>query len=388
VEHAEQELQLHVSLGSALRATRGLGAPEVAQAYTRARELCQRVGETPQLFPVLRGLWGFYFVRDLQTAYELGQQLLTLAQRLQDPTLLLHAHATLGTTLGLMGEYIAAQAHLEHGMALYDPQRHRSHAFLSEVDPGVACRGGMALDLWYLGYPDQARQWTREALALAQELAHPYSLAFALSFAARFHRLCWERRLTREQAEIAITLATEYGFAQPLTQATILRGWALAEEGEGVAGMEEMRRSLAALEATGGPGRPFYLSCLVEAYGRVGRVREGLAILTEALAVVENTGARNYEAELHRLRGELLLQQDAASSVEAEGCFRQALDLARRQQAKSLELRAAMSLSRLWQQQGKRAEAYEVLTPIYGWFTEGLDTVDLQEAKALLETLL
>jgi predicted ATPase len=202
------------------------------------------------------------------------------------------------------------------------------------------------------------------------------------------HRLRQEGQAAQERAEAAMTLSTEQGFPFWLAMGTILRGGALAEQGQATDGITQMRQGLAVFQATGAEvGRPYFLALLAEAYGRGGQVEEGLCALAEALAAVEKTGERFYEAELHRLTGELLLARAVANQVEAEACFRQALDIARRQSAKSLELRAAMSLSRLWQHQGERDEARQLLPEIYGWFTEGFDTADLQEAKALLDEL-
>ena len=393
-ERAQQELDLQTTLGPALMVTKGMGAPEVLQAYARARELCQQVGETPQLCQVLWGLWVFYLMRmELQTARELGEHLLSLAQQVGDPALLLNAHYALGNTLNYLGELTTAQAHFAQGITLYDRQQHRSHAGL---DPGVACIYYAAVTLWWLGYPDQALQRSHEALTLAQELAHPFSLANALFFAAWLHHLRREWPLTHERAEAVRALATEQGFAQFVAGGTFFRGCALAEwdpapgagQGQAEAGMAQMQQGLAAWRATGAKVlRPYGLALLAKASAQMGQHEAGLALLAEALTVLNDTGERRWEAELYRLKGEILLAHAAGHDAEAEICFRQALDVARRQQAKSWELRAAMSLSRLWQRQGKRTEARELLAPIYGWFTEGFDTADLQEARALLEAL-
>jgi predicted ATPase len=369
--------------------TKGFTAPEVGRVYARARELCQQVGETPQLFPVLWGVWYFHNTRaEHQTGQELGEQLLSLAQHLQDSALLVVAHRALGNTLYHLGELAPARAHLEQGVALYDPQQHRTLAFLYGQDPAVTCRSWAALALWLQGYPDQALQRMHEALTLAQELDHPLSLAYALDWAAMLYRFRREGESAQERAAAAITLSTERGFAVYLAWGMILRGWALAEQGQGAEGIAQLRQGLAAYRATGGQAvLPYHLALLAEAYGTEGQTGEGLAVLAEALTLVNNNGERNYEAELYRLKGELLQQQAMGSGDETETCFRQALDMARRQQAKSLELRAAVSLSRLWRHQGKRVEAHELLAPIYGWFSEGFDTADLQEAKTLLEEL-
>jgi predicted ATPase len=389
-ERAQQELVVQTTLGPALMATRGYAAPEVESAYTRARELCQQVGDTLQLFQALWGLWYFSLVRaELQTARELGEQLLHLAQHVQTPALLLVAHRVLGQTLAFLGEFSAAQVHLERAMTLYDPGQHGAFASLYGQDQGVICRSWAALTLWSLGYAEQALRRSGAALTLARELAHPFSLAYAMCFAGMLCQLCQDIQAAQAQATAAMTLCTEQGFALYLARGTILQGWTMAEHGQGTAGLAQMRQGLAAYQATGSAVfRPYYLAFLAEAYGKVGQAGEGLTLLGEALAAVHKTDERFYEAEIHRLKGELLLVHCAESHREAEACFQQALLVARYQQAKSLELRAAMSLSRLWQHQGKRAAAYDLLASVYGWFTEGFDTPDLQEAKALLAVLL
>jgi TOMM system kinase/cyclase fusion protein len=388
-ERAQHELDVHIALGIPLVLTKGHAASEVGATYARARELCQQLGDTPRLFSALLGLRRFYFMRmELQTAHDLGEQLLRLAERLDDQGLRVRAHMMLAEGLLRLSEFAQARAHAEQGIALYDPQQHRAQVFRYGNDPGVCCRSFAAEALWMLGYPNQALQRSDEALAWAQALAHPFTLAFALIHAAHLHKFRRERALSQAQAEAATALSTDQGFALWLAQGPILRGWAMVEQGQGAEGMAQMRQGLAAFRATGAElPRPHFLALLVEAYARGGQVEEGLRALAEALAAVEKGEERFYEAELYRLRGELLLQRSAAPQGEAESCFHQALDIARRQEAKSLELRAAMSLSRLWQQQGKRQEAYDLLAPIYGWFTEGFDTADLQEAKALLEEL-
>jgi TOMM system kinase/cyclase fusion protein len=387
-ERAQQELDLQITLGPALSATKSWAAPEVERAYARARELCQQIGETPQLFTVLRGLWVFYFVRaEYQTARELGERCLTLAQSLQDPSLLLEAHHTYWDTLVWLGEVVSARAHMEQGAALYDPQKHRSHAFLYEEDPGVCLLSVEALALWHLGYPDQALGSIHNALTLAREISHPYSLAMALALAALLHQCRREKQLTQERAEAVITLSTDQGFPLWAAWGTLVRGWVLTEQGQGEEGIAQLHQGLAAWRGVGAEyDRSRWLAMLAEAYGKVGQTEAGLTALAEALATAHRTGERWWEVELHRLKGELLLRR-AGPTEEVEACFRQALEIARQQQAKSFELRAAMSLSRLWQRQGKRVEAHELLAPIYGWFTEGFDTADLQEAKALLEEL-
>jgi class 3 adenylate cyclase/predicted ATPase len=396
---AQHELVLQTLLGPELIVSKSFAALEVAQAYTRARELCQQVGDTPQLFPVLRGLWVFYLSRaELRVARELGEQLLSLAQRAPTPALFLEAHRTVGETLYWLGALTPARQSLEQGVSLYDPQQHRSHAFLYGEDPGVACLSYAALTLWSQGYPDQALTSMHTALTLAQEHTHRFSLARALALGTMLHQCRREGQLGQERAEAAITLSTEQGFPHWLALGTFQRGWALAVQGQGAEGIAQMHQGLATRRAAGAElGRPLMLALLAEAYGGLGQAEEGLALLAEALAVVNNSRERHWKAELYRLKGELLLEQAGTRRQangsrqpwgEAEACFHHALAVARRQQAKSLELRAAMSLARLWQQQGKRAEACELLAPVYDWFTEGFDTADLQDAKALLAALI
>jgi predicted ATPase/class 3 adenylate cyclase len=388
-ERTQQEILLQTTLGPALMLTKGFAAPEVEHAYARARALCQRVGETPQRFAVLRGLWQFYNGRGAyQTARELGEQCLHLAQQGDDTARLLEAHHTLWTTRLLLGELPRARTHLEQGLSLYDPRQHRALAFQYGHDPGVCCQSVAAVALWLLGYPDQALGQQHAASTLAQEVAHPPSLAFTRMLTAIAHLLRREAHAAHEQAEALRALATEQGFALFEAMGGILRGGAQTALGQGREPSGQIRQDLAAVRETGTAlWEPYFLALLAEAYAQEGQVEAGLATLTEALATAQATGERWGEAELYRLRGVLLLRQTGTQHEEGETWLRRALDVARRQEAKALELRTAVSLSRLWQQQGKRTEAYELLTPIYGWFTEGFDTADLQEAKALLKAL-
>ncbi len=246
--------------------------------------------------------------------------------------------------------------------------------------------------LCLLGYPDQALQRSRDALALAQKLSHPYSLAFALYYSAWVHQQRGERQLVQERIEATIRLATEQGMTRWLKQGHIFQGWLLVQEGKGQEGILKMHQlpTIAFREYSS------YVVLLAEAYKKEEQNEEGLRVIIEELARIKTVGLRFYEAELHRIMGELLLGKEVKNqkaknkhenASEAEACFRSALEVARRQNAKSLELRTVMSLSRLWQNQGKKAEALQMLGEIYGWFTEGFDTADLKEAKALLEEL-
>ena len=335
---------------------------------------------------MLRGLWNYYLVRaEYQTAQPLGEQLLTLAQQVRDASMLCAAHRALGTTSFVLGAVATAHIYFRQGIKLYDSQQHRASTFLYGEDAGVICRSLGAWALWCLGYPHQGLVWSDEAVTLAQQCAHPLSLGYALNSAAMFYQLRREERLTQECAEATITLATEQGLPHWRAQGFILRGWTLAQQGQAQEGIEQIHQGLRAWRATGAElARPYWLALLAEAHGIMGEPEAGLTALAEALTLADTTGERWYEPELYRLQGELLLQQSSDNAAEAETCFHQALDVARNQQAKSLELRASTSLARLWQQQGKRQEAYDLLAPVYGWFTKGFDTADLQDAKALL----
>jgi len=286
-----------------------------------------------------------------------------------------------------VGELAAAHEHLERGIDLYNPQEHHSLTFVYGQDPGVACLNHSAWALWFRGYPDQALQRSQDAVTLAQELSHPFSLAFALAFSARVHIYRREVQAAQEVSEATIALCTEQGFPFWLAMASILQGWALAEQGQEQAGITQMRHGLRVWRATGAAlAETSYLALLAEACGEAGQAEEGLRLLAEAFAAVEQRDERYFEAELHRLQGELLLAQPAAET-EAEACFLRATQIARQQHAKSWELRAAMSLARLWQKQGRPEEARQVLDPVYDWFTEGFDTPDLIGARSLLESL-
>jgi predicted ATPase/class 3 adenylate cyclase len=387
--HTQHAVTLHIALGAALQIAKGHAAPEVEHAYTQAHALCQRIGETPELVPVLFGLWRFYNTRaQLYKARELGETLLRLAQRAHDPGLSVVAHYALGLTSFWLGALPTARLHLEEGIARYTPDQRRAPAFRMGQDPGVACRIYAACTLWLLGYPEQARARVHEALALAHELSHPFSLAFARCFAAFVSQFRRDVPAVHAHAEATVALSTEQGFTQWAVQGTILRRWELAMQGQGEEEIAQVRQGIAAYRATGAAVFvPYFYTWLADVSAHLGHVEEGLQALAGAHTLVEQQEERWWEAEVARLRGVLLLRQKGTPQAEAEACFQQALDVARHQEAKALELRAATNLSRLWQQQGRWADAHELLAPIYGWFTEGFDTADLQEAKALLETL-
>jgi predicted ATPase len=279
---------------------------------------------------------------------------------------------------------------VQQGFALYDPQKHRHHAFLyGGHDPGVCCAYHAALILWLLGYPDQALQKSRDSLIMARELSHPSTMSSALSFAAWFQQCRGDRQAVQAHVEENMALATEQGFSPRRAQADFLRGWLLVEERDADAGITQMSKILVSQQARGVSGRwiAHCAALLAEVLRKSGRISEALNVVTKAIATSQSGGGRYYEAELFRIKGELLLAQSSRATEVGENCLIQAIEVASRQSAKSLELRAAMSLSRLWYDQAKKAEARQLLREIYGWFTEGFDTADLKQAKALLEEL-
>jgi predicted ATPase len=324
----------------------------------------------------------------LQKAHELGEQCLTLAQHVQDPILLQEVHRMLGLTAFFLGEPVMALRHLEQGLVLYETQQDHLQPFPSEMDRGGVCLSGMAWTLWILGYPEQAIMKSRDALTLAHELSHAYTLAFALHHDAVVRLSRREVSLAQKRIAAIIALAHEHSFAQWMAGGMFTSGWALVEQGAVEEGIVELKKAQAMWQAMGTDLAQTHIAVrLAEAYRRGGRAAEGLRVLEEALVIVHKSGEGYFEAEIYRLKGELLLQQVAEKEEEAEVCFHKALDVARRQKAKSLELRAAMSLTHLWRQQGKREEARHLLAEIYGWFTEGFNLPDILEAKALLNAL-
>jgi tetratricopeptide (TPR) repeat protein len=389
-ERVEREIDLQVALGQTLMAAKGQGVPEVERAFNRAFALCQEVGASPQIFSVLWGLWRFYFIgAKLQTALALGEQCLILAQRAQAPGLLFPSHLALGSTFYMLGKFASAREHLEQGITLYDAQPYHDPAFRYGIDLKVWCLSYLAWPLWLQGHLDQALERSREALALARELAHPLSLAVAQDYAAWLYQLCHLPAAAQEHAEAAIALAREHGFPQYEALGLLFRGWALAEQGQRTEGDAVLRQGMAAQLAAGAIViQPYSFAMLAEANKETPAA--GLAALDEGLTMADATDERWWEAELYRLKGELLLHEDRRMLMAEglpEGCFHKALDIARRQQAKLLELRAAASLAHLWQSQGRRQDAYDLLAPVCGWFTEGSETSDLMHAKSLLNEL-
>jgi predicted ATPase len=399
-ERVRQEIALCVALGGPLITSKGYAAPEVAETCSRARELCAQIGETPEAFPALLGLFAFYAVRaELRTAQSLAEQALKIGQQAQDRALLLAAHTSIGIPLFWSGNLVAARQHWESALSLYAP--HQDRLYFGIQDFGVTSLCYIAMALWMLGYPDQAAKRNAEAATLAHQLSHPFSLAWAVGWAARRAQYRRESHAALEQAEELLRLSHEYGFSQFVAHGTVLKGWAWANLGREEEGLTLMHKGLDALRTTGAElSRPWFQALLAETYGKLGRVESGLEVVTDALALIQKSEEWASAPELYRLQGEYLWRlhaqkppaRDTFSSSpsfveEAEASFLRARALARQHHAKSYELRASTSLARLWRQQGKRAEARRMLAEIYSWFTEGLDTADLQEAKVLLDEL-
>ncbi|MFN2272607.1 MAG: hypothetical protein ACK2US_17325, partial [Anaerolineae bacterium] len=392
LHRAEQELALQLSLGVACCAIYS-AHPEAARAYDRARELCQQMGKTSQLGPILGALATLRYVgAEYENARALGQEALKLAKQTGDPVLLAASHWRLGFILFALGEYTAAHAHLEKTMVFYEPHHHQALISMCVANPGPSAIAYDACCLWCLGYPDQALQRSEEALTLARELDHPFTLGDVLSFAGcQLHVMRRDAQALKESAEALLRPSSGMDLNWWI-QGTLHRGEAVAMLGQIQEGMAQMREGIAAFHAIGArvllPGA---LGSLAVAQAKAGQPQEGLATLAEALDLVAETDEHHWEAELHRLRGELLLVQGegggAQVRLQAESCFQQAIEVARRQQGRSWELRATTSLARMWRKQGRVDEARQTLAAIYDWFTEGFDTADLRDARSLLEEL-
>jgi predicted ATPase len=389
-ERTERELALQLCLGGLLMAVQGMASPEAGEAYTWAYALCQQVGETPQLFRVLSGLFVFHSAQArLRTGREISQQLFELAQPQHDPVLVRDSHLLRGGGELHRGDLVMARADLEQSLDLSVTQRLSTSISPSGLDPRIISLIWLGRALWGLGYADQAQQRSQEALALARHLGHTASVAYVEYFTAMLYQNRREVASTHAHAQALIGLAVEQGFVLRGEQGRILRGWVLAMQGDAGEGIMQISQGLAAHQRVGGPelGRPSVLALLAEAYSQARQPEVGLQVLSEALTRVEATEERWWEAELYRLKGTLLFQLPIPDVPQAEACFQRALHVARSQQAKVLELRAAMSLGQLRLRQGEREAAQALLAPVYGWFTGGFDTPDLQEALALLEDL-
>ena len=387
-ERIQRELPLQFAIGPALIAVKGWGAPEMERAFARARELCSQLGDPPELFPALLGLGGTHMVRgEMRAAEEMAHQLLQLAERAGDPHLLLWAHSQIAMVSFHRGDQLLAREHSKIAIGLYDSERDATRRYMG-VDVSVVDLSYGFWILWHLGYAEQALKMSREACELAAALAHPDSIAFAVGYQCS---LCWLRAETaavKKLAEGQVVLCTEYGLATFLAAANFYLGWAMAMQGRGTDGIARIQESIAAQRATGfAMLRPTNLAMLAEACLEANRFDDSLSTLAEALATAEENEEYCHLPELHRLRGEVLLKQNDSNVAEARACFERAIEIARKQSAKSWELRATMSLARLLKRQGRREEARAMLAEIYNWFTEGFDTADLKDAKALLDEL-
>jgi predicted ATPase len=385
----QQELSLQTALGAALLMVRGHATPEVEAAFRRAHVLCRQLSDTQDMIPVLFGLWRFYVMRaDFAMARQLGEELLGLVKRRDELPLHVISHYATGFTCHCLGELPLARSHLEDGIMHYNRAQRSSPVFRAGQEPGVACRIYLALTLWLMGYPEQALARANDGLALAIELDHPFSNAFALAGVSLIERFRREGQDVYDHAEAAVTLSTEKGFPTWLALGTFLRGWALAALGQREEGMIQLRQGVTDWRAIGTElFVPYFLAEVAEGYCALKQIDQALAALKEGWEAMERTGEQWWKAEMHRLRGDLLLHQSTPDMPQAANCFQQALNVARNQKAKSLELRAATSLARIWQSQDKRQEAYDLLAPVHGWFIEGFDTADLQEAEVLLTDL-
>jgi tetratricopeptide (TPR) repeat protein len=387
-ETARQELALQLTLGLSLRMAQGLSA-EVEHVYARAQALCEQVGEPAQLFSLLSGLYSILLIKgDFPRMQEVAQRLLQIAQDTANGALLVEAYSRLGVTAYWCGEFSQARGYFEQCLQRYDPEQHGSFGVTSGTAVWTLSLSILALVLWRLGFPDQGRQCSEEALRWASQRSHLFSYTVALQIAADFRLERGDSQLSQELAEQEIRLATEQGVPNYVALGECDRGSALIAQGRAEEGISSLRRGIDAAKTLGTRMLlPGYWMRLGQAYASLGQSEAAGAALSEALAERASIGEHyGDDAELYRVQGELTLTQ-SSDQKEAEECFWRAIEIARKQQAKSWELRAVMSLSRLWQPQGKKAEARQMLAEIYGWFTEGFDTKDLQEARALLEEL-
>jgi class 3 adenylate cyclase/tetratricopeptide (TPR) repeat protein len=381
-ERARQELELQLALGSPLMIVKSQAAPDVERVYRRAHELAERLGDRARGFAALMGLARFAISAGrLDAAREVAGQALARAEQLDDPILRWQSHLTLGSAAFYTGQFDTARSHLEQGLALHRADEPRFKTFITAGHPQVLGLSQLANTLWLLGYPEQALRRNVEALAVTRRSPHPYTLARALYYAGLLYRRRGEPTPAREGAEELIALSREHGFTRWLGRGLVILGWALVKQGAAREGVTELRRGIDVCHSVADEiGIPGLLAALAEGYARIGDTLAGLPIVTEALAVAGRTGEASWDAELVRLRGEMLLP----NVEEAAACFDHALAIARRQHARSLELRAALSMSRL-RATSQPAAGRRELADVYGWFTEGFDTGDLLEAKAMLD---
>lgn len=385
-----QELALRAAMGVPLVAARGYGAPEVEDCYMRAYDLSLGLDDRDRRFSAARGLWNLRLARaELDQARALGERLLELAAADRDPGRHVAAHRTMGVTLFALGEFVAAAGHFRAAIAAYDPGLHAALAPEHGADPCVVCMAYLGTTTWALGYPDQALRHVEEGLALARRLGHDLSIAVALTTAGRFHQVRREPERTREHATAVIALSEELGLPYWRALGGTLHGWAMAREGNPQGGIVAIQRGRKALRETGAAlVEPWNLAALADAHRSAGDLGTALGLLAESLATADTTGERWWQAEQLRLTGQCTLERGGPSAeAEAEACFERAMAVARSQQARTLELRAATSRARLLGRTGRGGEARAALADVYGWFTEGFETPDLREARAALFSL-
>ncbi len=382
------ELGLLTTLGGALIAARGFAAPEVGEAYVRARQLCEQIGDDARRFPALFGLWIFHAARaEMDDAVAVANQMLQLAAELDDDVARLVAHRAMTNTRFFLGDLAAARAHAENALALYKPAKHGGLASLYSADPYVLSALFLAHTLARTGLVEQARPWADAGLARARELAHGVTLAHALHHACLFHQLCREPVAVARHADELIGLAGEHDLTFWQAIGRLFRGWQLMELGQDRTGFEELGAGMAAYRATGGRlYLPYMLVQWAEACRKVGDHQAAVLAIAEAKQLIETTGVRGFEPYAHRIEAALLQDQGADATI-VEACLQRSIELARRQRARISELRATIELARLWQGQGRKADARTALKTIHGTFTEGFHTNDLRTAKLLLDGL-
>jgi predicted ATPase len=384
----QQELDLRIALGPALIATKGYSAADVGETIARARLLAEQLDRSDYLVHLLYAQWVFHLVRaEHKPALSYAEQLEKIGETRGDTAALLLGHLYRGLFHFFVGEFGVARSIFEQQCRhLSDPAQRAKYAGLTAEIPDLVMHSYLALVLSYLGYADRARSCVNDALTEARRLEHPYTLVVVSGLA------CWaewpanSRGEVQRHADNVISLCNDHGYPWWLGVGMWHRGWSLTALGQAQEGMALLAQGLSIARATGGTlGFPFALVEFAKAHAQLGRRDDSLSYLAEAAHLIETTGERYAEAELHRLRGDLL--NAAGNLTGAEQSYHQALSVAKQQSAKTFELRAATGLAGLWRDQGKREEARDLLAPVYGWFTEGYDTRDLKDAKALLDEL-
>jgi predicted ATPase len=386
-ERARQELALQLALGAPLQALKGQAAPETAEVFRRARRLCGQLGETRQLSAILHGLHAFHIVRgELQPALEFAEACDKIARSQDDSALRAGAHFVLGCVAFHRATLTSARDHFERAVQLYDPSPNAPRVLPAGIDLGVFGKSYLSHVAWYLGDPDRAVAWGEAAAADAAERSHVFSRAVAAAYAAMLMQFVGDARGAMRQADRAIAVCAEHKFAYYLAWATLIKGWALAKEGSENEGIAGMREGLAALRATGaGLRQCYYLGILAETLGEAGGRDEALDLIATAHEVAAEHGEQFYSAELCRIEG--TLSGRGAEKEKSEALLKRAIELARSQKARALELRSAIELARLWCDRGRTREACDLLDPIYDSYAEGFDLPDLRNAKVLLDAL-